>query len=43
LDRGYGNLKGEVFRISHMGSIRPDDLAEFLAIFDNILLKEGMA
>ena len=33
MDRGYGNLKGKVFRIPHMGNIFMKDLEEYLKIF----------
>ena len=33
MDRGYGDLKGQVFRISHMGNIFKDDLLEYLSVF----------
>ena len=33
MDRGYGDLKGKVFRIPHMGNIFPQDLKEYLNIF----------
>ena len=33
MDRGYGNLKGQVFRISHMGNIFKEDLNEYLNVF----------
>ena len=33
MDRGYGNLKGQVFRISHMGNIFKKDLNEYLNVF----------
>jgi len=37
MDRGYGNLKGEVFRIPHMGNIYMQDLKEYLEIMDKII------
>ena len=37
MDRGYGNLKGKVFRIPHMGNIYMDDLQEYLAIMDEMI------
>ena len=33
MDRGYGSLRGKVFRISHMGNIFPKDLDEYLENF----------
>ena len=33
MDRGYGDLKGKVFRIPHMGNIFMKDLTEYLEIF----------
>ncbi|MEE9161979.1 MAG: alanine--glyoxylate aminotransferase family protein [Candidatus Neomarinimicrobiota bacterium] len=43
MDRGYGRLKGETFRIAHMGAVSPPQLDEFLQAFDEVLLKEGQA
>ena len=37
MDRGYGNLKGKVFRIPHMGNIYMKDLKEYLQQIDEIL------
>ena len=37
MDRGYGSLKGKVFRIPHMGNIYMDDLDEYLNLIDEIL------
>ena len=37
MDRGYGNLKGKVFRIPHMGNVYMDDLKEYLEIMDEII------
>ena len=34
MDRGYGKLRGEAFRIAHMGNIYMEDLIEYLAEFD---------
>ena len=39
MDRGYGNLKGEVFRIPHMGNIYVSDLREYLNLLDRIICK----
>ena len=33
MDRGYGDLKGRVFRIPHMGNIYMKDLEEYLKVF----------
>jgi aspartate aminotransferase-like enzyme len=35
-DDGYGKLKGETFRIAHMGDLRLDDLKEFIAVIDKL-------
>ena len=37
MDRGYGSLRGKVFRISHMGNIFPQDLNEYLKNFEESL------
>jgi len=37
MDRGYGNLKGKVFRIPHMGNIYMDDLKDYLNLMDTII------
>jgi len=37
MDRGYGKLRGEAFRIAHMGNIMLDDLIEYLQHFDEVL------
>ena len=37
MDRGYGSLRGKVFRISHMGNIFPQDLNEYLENFEESL------
>jgi len=37
ISNGYGKLKEETFRISHMGDIYEDDLKELLADIDDIL------
>ncbi|HOP40518.1 MAG TPA: alanine--glyoxylate aminotransferase family protein [Geobacteraceae bacterium] len=36
-DNGYGKIKGETFRIAHMGDTRMTDLDEFLAVVDELL------
>ena len=37
MDRGYGKLRGEAFRIAHMGNIMLNDLNEYLQHFDEVL------
>ncbi len=37
MDRGYGKYRGKAFRIAHMGNVFPDDLEEYLSIFDSVL------
>jgi len=37
MDRGYGNLRGKVFRIPHMGNIYMDDLVEYLNVIDEVI------
>ena len=37
MDRGYGALRGKVFRIPHMGNIYMQDLKEYLSVFDEVL------
>jgi aspartate aminotransferase-like enzyme len=32
-DDGYGKIKGETFRIAHMGDLQPAELEEFLEVF----------
>ena len=34
---GYGKLKGQAFRIAHMGDRTPEELAEYLAAIDDVL------
>ena len=36
-DDGYGKIKGQTFRIAHMGDMQPADLEEFLGVIDEIL------
>ena len=43
MDRGYGKLRGETFRIAHMGAVMPEDLDAFLKTFDHALKDEGEA
>ena len=33
MDRGYGDLKGKVFRVPHMGNIFMEDLEEYFKVF----------
>ncbi len=42
MDRGYGKLRGKVFRIAHMGAVMPDDLDQYLAAFDGVLAAMGV-
>ncbi|MCK4577581.1 MAG: alanine--glyoxylate aminotransferase family protein, partial [Candidatus Marinimicrobia bacterium] len=42
MDRGYGQIRGETFRIAHMGNVMPDDLEEYLSQFDAVLKKLGV-
>jgi len=37
MDRGYGKLRGEAFRIAHMGNIMLDDIKEYLQHFDEVI------
>tara|TARA_Y100000590_G_C15688841_1_gene1002663 strand:+ start:330 stop:1415 length:1086 start_codon:yes stop_codon:yes gene_type:complete len=37
MDRGYGKLRGDVFRIPHMGNIYMNDLTEYLRNIDEVL------
>ena len=37
MDRGYGPLRGKVFRISHMGNIYKSDLVEYLKTFEECI------
>ena len=34
MDRGYGNLKGKVFRVPHMGNIFMQDLEQYFKVFE---------
>ena len=36
-DDGYGKIKGQTFRIAHMGDMQQSDLDEFLAVLDGEL------
>jgi aspartate aminotransferase-like enzyme len=35
-DDGYGKLKGETFRIAHMGDLSLDGLKEFIGVIDKL-------
>lgn len=37
IDKGYGKVKGETFRIAHMGDMQTDTLEEVLSSFDDFL------
>ena len=37
MDRGYGKLRGQVFRIPHMGNVYMNDLSEYLEHMDEVL------
>ena len=37
---GYGPLKGETFRIAHMGDLTPKDVAEVLVAIDDFLMAQ---
>jgi len=37
IDKGYGKIKGETFRIAHMGDMTPEFLDEYLASIDEYL------
>jgi len=37
MDRGYGKLRGEAFRVSHMGNITLNDIKEYLSNFDEVI------
>ena len=37
MDRGYGKFRGKAFRIAHMGNVYPNDLDEYLQVFDTVL------
>tara|TARA_B100001029_G_C15029063_1_gene435650 strand:+ start:18 stop:1106 length:1089 start_codon:yes stop_codon:yes gene_type:complete len=37
MDRGYGKLRGQAFRIAHMGNVYLEDLKDYLNNFDNVL------
>jgi len=37
LANGYGKLKGDTFRIAHMGDVMPDDITSLLSTLDEVL------
>lgn len=37
LANGYGKLKGDTFRIAHMGDVMPDDITALLSTLDEVL------
>ena len=37
MDRGYGKLRGEVFRIAHMGAVTPHQVETYLATIDRLV------
>lgn len=39
MDTGYGKLKGETFRVPHMGDLQPDTLREFLGAIEEFIAK----
>jgi len=41
ISNGYGKLKGQAFRIAHMGDTQPEDLQELFAAMDDFLAQEG--
>ncbi len=43
MDRGYGKLRGETFRIPHMGDMQPELLEDVLAHLDGFLAETGAA
>jgi len=38
-DDGYGKIKGQAFRVAHMGDLQPAELEEFLALLDEELVR----
>lgn len=38
-DDGYGKIKGQTFRVAHMGDLQPAELEEFLALLDEELAR----
>jgi predicted phosphoserine aminotransferase len=39
VSNGYGKLKGQAFRIAHMGERRPEEVKELLNVIDDLLSK----
>lgn len=39
ISNGYGKLKGETFRIAHMGDLTPDEIEELLTALDEFLTR----
>lgn len=37
MDRGYGKIKGQTFRIAHMGDLQPETLEQVLGLLDDFL------
>jgi aspartate aminotransferase-like enzyme len=38
-DDGYGKIKGQTFRVAHMGDLQPAELEEFLSLLDEELAR----
>jgi len=43
ISNGYGKLKGQAFRIAHMGDTQPEDLEALFAAMDEFLERRGLA
>jgi len=41
IDKGYGKIKGETFRIAHMGDLQPDVLEDYLAGLSAFLVQSS--
>jgi aspartate aminotransferase-like enzyme len=41
ISNGYGALKGQTFRIAHMGDLQPADMEQLLAALDDYLATQG--
>jgi len=41
ISNGYGKLKGQAFRIAHMGDTQPAHLEELFAAMDDFLAQAG--
>jgi aspartate aminotransferase-like enzyme len=37
LSGGYGNLKGQTFRLAHMGDLRMADIGDVLQVMDEVI------